>query len=118
MFEYRHALPQLGNPLFLTDGWLETTLVLRDKIALPCFAAFDLLKRQPGRKKINGGSALAAVAGWFVRLVPIRRWRKARPRPDRLPAYVLRDIGLSRVEFEFGTGGGILDVNDSALFRG
>lgn len=118
MAQYRDAFPQLSSRMFLTDGGLETTLVFHKKMALRRFAAFNPLKGSSGGKNIPGGSAVAAVAGWFVRLVPIRRWRKAHPRPDRLPDYVLKDIGLSRVEFEFGTGGRILDAHDSALFRG
>jgi S-methylmethionine-dependent homocysteine/selenocysteine methylase len=45
---YRDALPQLGGALFLTDGGIETTLIFHEKIDLPCFAAFDLLKDQWG----------------------------------------------------------------------
>jgi len=39
---YRHALPQLGGNLFLTDGGLETTLVFHEGIDLPHFAAFSM----------------------------------------------------------------------------
>jgi S-methylmethionine-dependent homocysteine/selenocysteine methylase len=46
--KYRHRLPQLRNSLFLTDGGLETTLVFHEKIDLPYFAAFDLLKNEAG----------------------------------------------------------------------
>lgn len=45
---YRHDLPQLRGGWFLTDGGLETTLVFRDGIDLPCFAACEML-RSPGR---------------------------------------------------------------------
>ncbi len=45
---YRHQLPQLGDELFLTDGGLETTLVFHERIDLPCFAAFQLLKTESG----------------------------------------------------------------------
>jgi len=44
---YRHALPQLGGDLFLTDGGIETTLIFHEGVELPDFAAFDLL-RTPG----------------------------------------------------------------------
>ena len=42
--KYRHALPQLGDKLFLTDGGIETTLIFLEGIELPHFAAFDLLR--------------------------------------------------------------------------
>lgn len=45
---YRKQLPQLEDRLFLTDGGLETTLVFHQHLALPCFAAFDLLKSDAG----------------------------------------------------------------------
>ena len=48
MSKYRHRLPQLRDSLFLTDGGLETTLVFHEKIDLPYFAAFDLLKNEAG----------------------------------------------------------------------
>jgi S-methylmethionine-dependent homocysteine/selenocysteine methylase len=38
----------LNNRLYLTDGGLETTLIFRNHIDLPCFAAFDLLKTSEG----------------------------------------------------------------------
>jgi S-methylmethionine-dependent homocysteine/selenocysteine methylase len=48
MSKYRHRLPQLRDSLFLTDGGLETTLVFHEKIDLPYFAAFDLLRSETG----------------------------------------------------------------------
>jgi S-methylmethionine-dependent homocysteine/selenocysteine methylase len=48
MAQYRHNLPQLSDNLFLTDGGIETTLVFREGLDLPEFAAFDLLKTQTG----------------------------------------------------------------------
>lgn len=48
MAKYRTSLPQLSNELFLTDGGLETTLIFREGIDLPDFAAFDLLKHSAG----------------------------------------------------------------------
>ena len=44
----RSPLPQLGGGLFLTDGGIETTLIFHDGLALPYFAAFDLLKTPAG----------------------------------------------------------------------
>lgn len=48
MSKYRHRLPQLNDHLFMTDGGLETTLIFHDKVELPYFAAFDLLKDEKG----------------------------------------------------------------------
>jgi homocysteine S-methyltransferase len=46
---YRDHLPQLdGDTLFMTDGGLETTLIFHQGMALPYFAAFDLLKDTQG----------------------------------------------------------------------
>lgn len=45
----KHAqLPQLNGGLFLGIGGIETTLVFREGIALPEFAAFDVLKHEAG----------------------------------------------------------------------
>jgi homocysteine S-methyltransferase len=49
MPRYRHALPQLGPEPFLADGGLETTLIFREGLELPDFAAFLLLAAEPGR---------------------------------------------------------------------
>ncbi len=46
-------LPQLGASLFVTDGGLETTLVFRDGLDLPLFAAFSLLRSQSGRAALS-----------------------------------------------------------------
>jgi S-methylmethionine-dependent homocysteine/selenocysteine methylase len=54
MAKYRNHLPQLGGKLFLTDGGMETTLVFHDGIDLPCFASFDLLKDEAGRRHVYG----------------------------------------------------------------
>lgn len=51
--KYRHQLPQLNADLFLTDGGLETTLIFHNKIELPLFAAFDLLKNADGRRSLR-----------------------------------------------------------------
>lgn len=48
MSRYRNRLPQLKDKLFLTDGGLETTLIFHNRLELPCFAAFDLLKDDAG----------------------------------------------------------------------
>jgi S-methylmethionine-dependent homocysteine/selenocysteine methylase len=48
MGKYRNRLPQLADRLLLTDGGLETTLIFHENLALPYFAAFDLLKNKVG----------------------------------------------------------------------
>ena len=48
MSKYRNRLPQLPDRPFLTDGGLETTLIFHDRVELPYFAAFDLLKDDAG----------------------------------------------------------------------
>src|SRR5690349_14448359 len=48
MARYRHALPQLGDDLFLTDGGIETTLIFNEGLELPDFAAFHLLRTADG----------------------------------------------------------------------
>jgi S-methylmethionine-dependent homocysteine/selenocysteine methylase len=53
MSKYRHALPQLSDKLFLTDGGLETTLVFEDGMDLPCFASFPLLLNEAGRERLR-----------------------------------------------------------------
>lgn len=47
------SLPQLSGGLFLTDGGLETTLIFHDKIDLPLFAAFVLVKDGVGRATLR-----------------------------------------------------------------
>ena len=64
---YRAALPQLAGDLFLTDGGIETTLIFHDRLDLPYFAAFDLLRRESGRETLRryyrGHAAIAAEHG-------------------------------------------------------
>jgi S-methylmethionine-dependent homocysteine/selenocysteine methylase len=64
--KYRHRLPQLGGELFLTDGGIETTLIFHDRLDLPCFAAFDLLKDEAG---------MAALSRYFARYAATARDR-------------------------------------------
>jgi len=61
---YRHALPQLADRPFITDGGLETTLVYHEGIDLPHFAAFVLFDR-PERAAI--------LAQYFARYAEIGR---------------------------------------------
>lgn len=53
MSKYRHNLPQTKDRLFMTDGGLETTLIYQDGVALPYFAAFDLLKDEAGMQHLR-----------------------------------------------------------------
>jgi S-methylmethionine-dependent homocysteine/selenocysteine methylase len=53
MPKYRDQLPQLRDGIFLTDGGLETTLIFHDKLDLPYFAAFHLLKDQAGTEALR-----------------------------------------------------------------
>ncbi len=53
MATYRHALPQLSAPVFLTDGGIETTLIYDDGLDLPDFAAFALLDDEEGRAALE-----------------------------------------------------------------
>jgi homocysteine S-methyltransferase len=50
---YRHALPQLSGKPMLTDSGLETTLIFRDGLDLPCFASFTLLQAADGRARLR-----------------------------------------------------------------
>jgi homocysteine S-methyltransferase len=49
----RKQLPQVAGAPFITDGGMETTLVFHHGIDLPHFAAFDLLKDEPGRAALR-----------------------------------------------------------------
>jgi len=53
MKTYRHALPQLGSRLFLTDAGLETMLVFHDGMELPAFASFPLLDTRDGTNRLR-----------------------------------------------------------------
>lgn len=48
MNNYRNALPQLSNSIFLSDGGMETTLLFTKGIDLPHFASFPLLDSPEG----------------------------------------------------------------------
>ena len=53
MSTYRHALPQLSDRIFLTDGGIETTLIHHEGLELPHFAAFVLLDDDAGRAALR-----------------------------------------------------------------
>ena len=60
MAKYRHALPQLGDKLFLAGSGLETSLIFHDGMELPYFASFILLGTDEGRKRLRTFYALHA----------------------------------------------------------
>jgi S-methylmethionine-dependent homocysteine/selenocysteine methylase len=53
MVSFHPTLPQLDERLFLTDSGLETTLIHRDGLALPEFAAFVLLETAVGSERLR-----------------------------------------------------------------
>lgn len=53
MAQFRNALPQLGGDFFLTDGGIETTLIFLERLELPDFAAFHLLKSKDGEAALR-----------------------------------------------------------------
>ena len=87
MSQYRQALPQLGNALFVTDGGLETTLVYHHGIALRDFAAFELLGDAAGistlRAYYHTYARLAANYGMGL-VLEAPTWRASRAWGERL----------------------------------
>ena len=81
------TLPQLDGRLFLTDGGIETWLIFHDRLELPLFAAFDLLKHEAG---------IAALSRYYRRYLELARdagtgfvfesptWRASRDWGERL----------------------------------
>jgi S-methylmethionine-dependent homocysteine/selenocysteine methylase len=67
MTQYRDALPQLAQEVFLTDSGLETDLIHNQGVDLPQFAAFPLLDDAEGTRRLRsyfaGHAAIAAQAG-------------------------------------------------------
>ena len=53
MSKYRHALPQMADTTFLSDGGMETTLIFQEGIELPLFASFVLMDTQDGRARLR-----------------------------------------------------------------
>ena len=84
---YRDRLPQLDGQLFLTDGGIETVLIFHEGLDLPAFAAFDLLKDEPGTE------ALRRYYAPYASLAASARARLRRREPDlaRAPALGGRD---------------------------
>jgi S-methylmethionine-dependent homocysteine/selenocysteine methylase len=52
MAKVRRALPQMSGSLFLTDGGIETTLIFLERLDLPLFAAFHLLRTGQGEEAL------------------------------------------------------------------
>jgi S-methylmethionine-dependent homocysteine/selenocysteine methylase len=52
MSGYRHALPQLGGDIFLTDAGIETDLIFNHGIEIRAFAAHTLLSDPVGKQAI------------------------------------------------------------------
>lgn len=63
MLQYRNNLPQLSSDLFLTDGGIETTLIFREGLNLPDFAAFDLLRHEGGYQALK--TYFAPMLAWL-----------------------------------------------------
>lgn len=112
MPKYRDHLPQLDGGIFLTDGGLETTLIFREGMNLPEFAAFMLLYSQEGRERLfKYFSSYAAIArdsgAGFVLDTPT--WRASADWGEKLGISVLElDMAnreaiklLSRVREEY-----------------
>jgi S-methylmethionine-dependent homocysteine/selenocysteine methylase len=87
MTKYRNRLPQMKDKIFLTDSGLETTLVFLEKMDLPCFAAFPLLRDEDGRARIadyyrkHAHIALRNGAGFVLESVT---WRANRDWAEKL----------------------------------
>ncbi len=78
MARYRDGLPQLASQPFLTDGGLETTLLFHERLPLPHFAAFDLLRTEAGTnilKRYYESYAALAVAHGMGLILDSASWR-------------------------------------------
>lgn len=88
MSKYRSHLPQLeGGGLFLTDGGIETSLIFHDKLDLPYFAAFHLLKHESGRaalRKYYSPYLEIARDGNFGFILESPTWRASSDWGDKL----------------------------------
>jgi S-methylmethionine-dependent homocysteine/selenocysteine methylase len=71
-------LPHQTNRMCLTDGGIETSLIFDDGIELPCFAAFDLLRRPDGHAALERYYTrylAIAAAGRFGFVLESPTWR-------------------------------------------
>lgn len=92
-------LPHDSGRLFLTDSGLETTLIFLEGMALPHFAAIDLMRRQSGRDVLTAyferHVAIAAAAGMgFVLEGPT--WRAGTDWCDKLGISAREMVTLNR----------------------
>jgi S-methylmethionine-dependent homocysteine/selenocysteine methylase len=87
MTKYRQRLPQLDGGLFLTDGGIETVLIFHEKLELPYFAAFHLLRDASGRaalRKYYAPYAEIARKGGFGFILESPTWRASADWGDKL----------------------------------
>ena len=78
MPQYRGRLPQLSDHVFLTDSGLETELIFLDRMDLPCFAAFTLLKTGEGLARLRDyyqRFATTAKLGGYGLVLESPTWR-------------------------------------------
>lgn len=78
---FRQSLPQLSERLFLADGGIETTLIFREGLELPDFAAFTLFREEAGvealKKYFRSYVALANEHGLEL-VLETATWRASR----------------------------------------
>ena len=88
MPKYRNALPQdEDNVMLLTDGGLETSLIYRDGIDLPHFAACELLRTENGMRRLldyYNENALVAVKAGIGFSIDSPTWRANPDWADKL----------------------------------
>jgi S-methylmethionine-dependent homocysteine/selenocysteine methylase len=97
------TLPQLVSPKpFLTECGMETCLVYKDKVHLPCFSSLPLVDSESGRRLIsqyyNSYISIAATNGTGI-VLDTRTWRGATPwaQPMGLSADKLLDLNRAAV---------------------
>ena len=129
MIQHRHALPQLGDDLFVTDGGLETTLIYHHGIRLRDFAAFELLRDAAGvstlRAYYHTYARLAANYGMGL-VLEAPTWRASRDWGSRLgyDAMSLDEVNrkairvLREVRQAFATRGARIVVSGNVGPRG
>ena len=97
MPRYRNALPQdEDNAMMLTDGGLETTLIYRDGIDLPHFAACELLRTENGMRRLldyYSENALVAVKAGIAFSIDSPTWRA---NPDWTENSAIRALNSTR----------------------
>ncbi|KAG5179319.1 putative homocysteine S-methyltransferase [Tribonema minus] len=84
----------LANETFLCDAGLETALVYGDKIALPCFASFTMLKTEAGAKRVESfyrDFCVVAKAHGRNMYLDTVTWRASKDWGDKL-GYSAKDL--------------------------